>query len=55
MSMYLAGHICKPSEPNSSLRPRHPVTFIIHQQRKQSDHDDHFDQADTRKEANPPM
>ena len=55
MFTYLAGHVCKPGEPKSSLKPRHPVIFIIHQQRKQSDHDDHFAQADTRKEANPPM
>ena len=55
MFLYLARHFHKLSEPNSSLKPRHLVIFIIHQQRKQGDHDDHFDQADTRKEANPPM
>ena len=49
--MYLAGHIRKPSEPNSSLKPRHPV-IIMYQQRKQSPY---HDQADTRKEANAPM
>ena len=55
MFMYIAGHIRKPSEPNSYLKLCQPVIIIINQQRKQSDHNDHFDQADTRKEANPTM
>ena len=55
MFIHLAGHIRKPIEPNLSLKPCHSIIIIIHQQRKQSDHDDHFDQADTGKEANPPM